>query len=369
MNSLHESNLPDDYLNVVRSGVLDLHTGVRLSEYNWMTLQEIAGFQWPYQLSDRFVPFANSAGGHYLGWWKSADSSSYECVILAYRDSEAEVFAPDFSGFLYRIMLWECFNNWFAFQDDGSVEMVEAILLRNLDLLKPFLRVEWEATLSAIIARKPFPGKGQTNLNRKEERILVASEFGSGYINSYIDHHNPQLPVAPPVYLGTTTDDSGALVPVLEREDEVVRELLNSIDLVCIAARKLIVLEPADTHEQISNKIFDWMQTYRDSKPTDSAANQFVFTFGDLWGESFRAGLDWHWAWIAVGKCERYGIISPSRNCAVLPRDCLWGLLKNGHFGTRMRTIYSAAKLGQCINDPPYCYAISGLLPGESPAT
>lgn len=186
--------LPDNFLAVVRSGVLNLVDGIRLSDIRWMNPVQIASFDRPPFLSDRLIPFALTAGRSRYGWWRESESCTYKFVVFSPRDcDEAMIYAPDFSAFLYRSILEDLVDCWGSWLDDDSrVDAIVEMARRNVALASPFLPVAWARTLGEVVSRTPrWSATGSmTWIDSAEARDLILKHFGDFAIDtSIIQHH------------------------------------------------------------------------------------------------------------------------------------------------------------------------------------
>lgn len=149
--------LPDDFRTVWGQGLLSLEKGIRLSDIRWMSPAAIAAFQRPSFLSESLVPFALTAGHSRFGWWKNANGKEYQFVVFSPADcDEAVIYAPDFTGFLYRAILEDmadCWGSWLG--DNAETDAVEQMVRTNVNLASPFLPESWARTLREIALRRP----------------------------------------------------------------------------------------------------------------------------------------------------------------------------------------------------------------------
>jgi hypothetical protein len=138
------------------------------------------------------VPYAVSPARDYFGWWKSADGNSYEYVIWAPRDcDDTEVYSPDFTGFLYRIILNELSDCWFASQDKCGLDVVWTAMRRNISLVTPFLPSAWSKSLADIVTGAPhFTRFGTVAwIEQIAAGELVTQSFGSQRLGTVVKHH------------------------------------------------------------------------------------------------------------------------------------------------------------------------------------
>lgn len=188
-----EWKFPDDFTAVSDRGILNLEDGLRLSDVRWMSRQKIAEYDRPTYLSDRLVPFALTASGDRYGWWMTPDKCGYEFVVFSPHDcSEADVYAPHFVGFLYRILLEDlrdCWGSWLG--DQCTTEMIVAMVNRNIELASPHLPEEWEATLRKLVSNTPFLNDDQNLawIEWDEVERIVARDFDMAAINSPIEQY------------------------------------------------------------------------------------------------------------------------------------------------------------------------------------
>jgi hypothetical protein len=185
--------LPDDFVKCYQAGILHPAKGIRLSDFSWMTSKQIQSFVGPSYLSDRLVPFALSPAGDRFGWWKADGGTGYEYVVLSWNDcNEADVYARDFTAFLYRKLLDECRECWFCSQDGSSVEAATAIMGRNVDLAEPHLPKTWTRALRKILSRQPdFSEEAGTVTWAKKPALdkVVLRDLGFDGINSHVQQY------------------------------------------------------------------------------------------------------------------------------------------------------------------------------------
>jgi hypothetical protein len=155
-----------------------------------MTLEQMANYDRPSFLSDRLVPFALTAAGARFGWWKSADEAGYDYVVFSPHDcEEACVYAPDFTGFLYRIILDDLRDCWGSWLDDNcGVDAVVAMVTRNIELARPHLPPAWMRVLTDITSREPrsAPSGGLAWMEWQEADEIAARAFQMATLNAPI---------------------------------------------------------------------------------------------------------------------------------------------------------------------------------------
>lgn len=183
-------DLPRDFLTVYRRGVLNVRDGVRLSDVRWMTLEHMANYDRPSFLSDRLVPFALTAAGARFGWWKSSGDAGYDYVVFSPHDcEEASVYAPHFTGFLYRIILDDLGDCWGSWLDDNCGSgAVAAMVNRNIELVRPHLPSDWMRVLTDIASREPrsAPSGGPAWMERQEADDITVRAFQMATLNTPI---------------------------------------------------------------------------------------------------------------------------------------------------------------------------------------
>ncbi len=333
--------LPSEFLTIHRSGILEPGTGVRLSEFRWLTLSEISSFQRPYYLSERLVPFAISPACDYFGWWKSADGSSYESVIWSPHDcDDAEVYSPDFTGFLYRIILNDLSDCWFAGQDNCGLDEVWTIMRRNVDRVTPFLPSTWSKSLADIVTNAPhFTRYGTVAwIERIAVDELVTQCFGNQCLGTIVKHHidEPQ-----PTYIGDAIDRSGWVRQI--KEHPLANGLLTALRQHGERACEMIQIDRKAPCERIHNAIQMWM----DATPRSKFVYNAVGNLGFLWGQIVCDELDWHWSIFTVGDdCPAYGIMSPDTNCILFPIQCIDKSIDEAKTAVNLYAVFEMLKSG-----------------------
>jgi hypothetical protein len=187
-----ELRLPVDYQRICESGILHPDDGVRMSQFRWLTCEEIAKFEGPTYLSDRLVPFALSPARDRYGWWRSTDGSGYDYVVLSYNDcDDADVYSSDFTSFLYRMMLDECSDCWFSLQDESTPDAATAIMRRNVEFLRPHLPDSWIRTLSDILVKAPRLSKNEDVvwIDKREAKQIIARDLSFPFLDEQVKQY------------------------------------------------------------------------------------------------------------------------------------------------------------------------------------
>lgn len=145
--------LPSVYVAAERRGLLANDQGLVFGDFEWLSLEAMAAFE-PLKFQKKIVPFAVSGRGDLFGWCPVPDSADQWWVAFFARDvNEAAWYAPNFQGFVVRMMFEECSGSWL--EEEMSLEELRVVFQRNLNLAGFLLSDAVQAILREILWR-PF---------------------------------------------------------------------------------------------------------------------------------------------------------------------------------------------------------------------
>jgi hypothetical protein len=154
--------LPEDYVRLYGRGVFEererfvVNGPLRFTftDLSWLTLDQIAAFEpFEYQVPG-LVPFARSGRRDLWCWYPTLRHAAGAPVVFCPVDCDtAEVYAPDFTHFLYRRVLEEFGGTWL--DDQFGREELRALWTRYVDALSAVVDPSRLGPLRAFLDR-PF---------------------------------------------------------------------------------------------------------------------------------------------------------------------------------------------------------------------
>jgi hypothetical protein len=147
--------IPAEYRQMQARGWFDVRDQERyvwLHEAEWLSLAEIADYEFePYHRSG-LVPFAFNCAGDLWCWWPEAASGGVVPVVWCLHDADTgDVMAPHFLAFIYRQMLEFCVADspWDAAERRQQLQEWH-------DRFAEFLPPPWASTLLWLMEREPL---------------------------------------------------------------------------------------------------------------------------------------------------------------------------------------------------------------------
>jgi hypothetical protein len=132
----YQFRLPPLYRELRAAGCFDYTRPdkyIELTDHQWKSLQAIGRHEFcPWQTYSQtfLVPFSHSARRDEWGWrldWIRGDEPA---IVFCERGPEGKGFAPDFRGFLYRMLLEEFSGTWVVARpedDEGKAKIRRAV--------------------------------------------------------------------------------------------------------------------------------------------------------------------------------------------------------------------------------------------------
>lgn len=154
----------------------------------WMTPEDIAAHEreehWDPKLT--LVPFAQNGGGDLWCFHPGAkDADRVPIALCAMDSSEAEVFAPDLEGFLFRQLL-----NAFAEIDPSggefTPEQTQQVVKAEIKTIAPYLREAWIGVLEEVASRPMKTDKDgyRSFISFKDAKALARETLGYEKLDS-----------------------------------------------------------------------------------------------------------------------------------------------------------------------------------------
>jgi len=190
--------LPDLYQWFSAAGHFD-HSGnacLALTDVEWLRPQEIASYkflEWQAPHKTWFVPFAISARRDEWGWRLDWAVDGKPPVVFCERGPEGYGYAPDFRGFLYRMLLEEFSGSWLL-EHEGD-EVGRQAVARSVEFVLPHLPKPWAARLETL-AQKPWRSKDNYIgvYSRSECKQIIAIDLAFPYLNEKFWQEEPLKP-------------------------------------------------------------------------------------------------------------------------------------------------------------------------------
>ena len=130
------------------------------------------------------VPFAHSARMDVYAWDRGGAPAPAPVVWSPRESREATRFAPDFSGFLFRVLLLECAGSWHF--EDLEPDEFDDLQRRQVATLAPWLGRARHSVLEALVAPgfRADPEDPSVGLVISlEEATALASEHLGGFLD------------------------------------------------------------------------------------------------------------------------------------------------------------------------------------------
>ena len=155
----YKFRVPELYRSMFDNGHFDPRNKdawLTLSDFEWLTPEAMAEFEfldWQAPHKAWFVPFAVSGRHDQWGWRMDWADGGEPPVVFCEWGPEGYAHAPDFRGFLYRMLLEEYSGAWSLENLDD--EKGKQTLARSLEIVLPHLPKPWAARLKKL-AKKPW---------------------------------------------------------------------------------------------------------------------------------------------------------------------------------------------------------------------
>lgn len=133
--------LPPLYRELQAAGYFDHAqptTYIEFTDHQWKSLKAVASHQfcdWQTHTRTFFVPFSHSARRDEWGWRRDWITGDEPAVVFCERGPEGRGFAPDFRGFLYRMLLEELSGTWLL--ENPQDEEGKATICRVVEVIGP----------------------------------------------------------------------------------------------------------------------------------------------------------------------------------------------------------------------------------------
>lgn len=197
MSALHQIerhfaiSLPPSYKRFAETGYLDSSnesTYLWVYDAEWIPLDQMTTYE---TCRDRviegLVPFALTGGGSPWAWTtsKPTGSGEYE-ILLCNRDQElADVYAPTFASWFYRLTMEYACNMWAELDD------ARAYLAQAANALRQIGDIEWASHLDEVACRKVTrEGDCYQFIRAEEFQEVVSRELGQRYIGTDSEFSN-----------------------------------------------------------------------------------------------------------------------------------------------------------------------------------
>ena len=147
----------------------------------WMSPQDIVAYErfehWDPTLT--LVPFAQNGGGDLWCFHPNAKEGDRVPIALCPMDSEmAEIFAPDFEGFLFRQLLG-AFAEIDPADGDFTPDETKARVKAEIKTLTPYVRKAWIGVLDEVASRPMQTDKNRYRsfISFKDAKALARDTF------------------------------------------------------------------------------------------------------------------------------------------------------------------------------------------------
>jgi hypothetical protein len=134
---------------------------IEFTDHLWKSLQAIARHEFcPWQTHSQtfLVPFSHSARRDEWGWrldWVSGDEPA---IVFCERGPEGKGYAPDFCGFLYRMLLEEFSGSWVV--ESPEDDEGKAKIRRAVQAICPHLPGAWSKRIDELSRQHWYRDKG-----------------------------------------------------------------------------------------------------------------------------------------------------------------------------------------------------------------
>lgn len=195
-----------DWQAEVNDRILRREHKLLLSDLEFLPPEEVADWDFAYGRTRDLVPFAHSARMDVYAWYKpwrspqplpsTRDPGDRTPVVFSPREDEAaRVFAPNFEGFLFRILLLEYSGSWYW--EDFEDEDFATLMRRQAEAVEPLLDPDRARTLLELAAR-PFPVDEAEGVARclplPEAEALARSALDFSRYEETVPHRRPGWP-------------------------------------------------------------------------------------------------------------------------------------------------------------------------------
>ncbi len=149
---------PNVYRTMQKKGHFDWHgpngspDDLFLTDLEWLSLQKIAEYKFFDWQVGVLLPFAISARRDEWCWRLDWQQSAELPVVFCERGAIGYGFAPNFCGFLYRILLEEFSGTWLV--DSFGTQGTQTRLCRYVDFVRPYLPERWVRSLLSLAKRE-----------------------------------------------------------------------------------------------------------------------------------------------------------------------------------------------------------------------
>lgn len=156
--------------------------GLLLTDLEFMAPASIAAWDHAYGRRRDVIPFAHSARMDIYAWDLAGAPAEPPVLWSPREDREATRFAPDFAGFLFRVLLLEFSGSWLW--EDYEPEDFAALQARHVAAVAPWVGPVRQAVLEEVLARG-FEGHPEDEsvavaLTEEEALALAEEHLGPG---------------------------------------------------------------------------------------------------------------------------------------------------------------------------------------------
>jgi hypothetical protein len=150
---------------------------LQATDLEWLPPARIATYKFFLPPAAPLVPFAITARRDEWCWRLDWAEAGEPAVVFRERGGLAVGYAPDFRGFLYRLLLEELSGSWLVEGPDD--EPGQVVVRRSVEIAAPHLPAEWAGRLRELAARpweETEDGTVQT-FHRSECEEIVARDL------------------------------------------------------------------------------------------------------------------------------------------------------------------------------------------------
>ena len=122
-----------------------------LTDLEWLTPSEIAVYEPFRPLAAPLVPFATTARVDEWCWRLDWQEAGEPAIVLRERGESGLGYAPDFRGFLYRVLLEELSGTWLVEGPDDTEG--QAVVRQSIAVAAPHLPAAWADHLQTLAAK------------------------------------------------------------------------------------------------------------------------------------------------------------------------------------------------------------------------
>lgn len=181
--------LPPLYRELQAAGCFDFTQPdkyIEFTDHEWLSLKGIAGHEfceWQTNTRKFFVPFSHSARRDEWGWrldWIEGDEPA---IVFCERGPEGRGVAPDFRGFLYRMLLEELSGTWVV--ENPQDEEGKAKIRRAVEVIGPRLPREWAQQIDELLRQQWYVDKDQNVCvyPRVECNRIIEKDLGFSHLH------------------------------------------------------------------------------------------------------------------------------------------------------------------------------------------